>query len=250
VLAAVVSYKLGLNSIDYTLKKYVDTELYNAVPESYGDDVSEFIKDSIDLLERDLYKLHKDDPRVGVFGAEISLFRLPHSLNIARMLSNRGFLLEVAPLLRTCLEIIAWSSAAFHIVDENKIRNLKASRCIKKLNGFYRSSGEIYGYLSTFSHWSQIIHKEFVDILDNRAVVFKASVNFRAISLALCLVILDMMVEVVRYLYQENGEEIVIGVQGTLCRDSKRRCYQFLSGIAELTKLDDLYRLQDLMLLA
>jgi hypothetical protein len=63
------------------------------------------------------------------------------------------------------------------------------------------SVGKVYGYLSKFSHWEQEIHTQFLNVGAEKVAVTLASCQHRAMSLTLCLVILDLFVEVIRHLY-------------------------------------------------
>jgi hypothetical protein len=240
VLAGAISYQLRLKSIDNVLKNYVAADLYEGEALSLGDAVSDYLRDSVGVLMNELRSLHTEYPAFGVFGAEITLYRVPHSLDTARMLSNRGLLLEVLPIVRLCLEMMAWSNSAFHMQDEDRVIELKAQSCISELKNVYATSGKIYGYLSTFSHWGHVIHGHFLDITPQQIGVLNASVRYRAMALALCLVILDVFVEVVRKLYSERSNTLVVGVQGVLHRNSERKTHRMLADIAKLTGLNEL----------
>jgi hypothetical protein len=133
VLAGVVSYKLRLKSIDYALKRYIDADLYDNESTSLGDSVSDYLRECVELLMSELPNLHTPAPTFGEFGAEITLFRIPHCLDVARMLSNRGLLLEVLPILRLCLEMMAWSSAAFNMPNEDQVIALRSLRGLRTL---------------------------------------------------------------------------------------------------------------------
>ena len=89
----------------YALKRYVDANLYDSEEESLEDSVSDYLRDNVEVLMNELRKLHTPEPSFGEFGAEITLFRIPHALDTARMLSNRGLLLEVLPILRLRLDM-------------------------------------------------------------------------------------------------------------------------------------------------
>jgi hypothetical protein len=246
VLAGAISYQLRLKSVDYTLKRYVAPDQYESEDLSLGDAVSDYIRNSLVSLTNGLRNLQTEYPAFGVFGAEITLYRLPHSLDTARMLSNRGLLLEVLPILRLCLEMMAWSNSAFFIPHEDKVVSLKAPSCITDLKNIYETAGKIYGYLSTFSHWGHVIHGQFIDITDKQVGVLEASVRYRAMALALCLLILDVSIEVVRKLYPEKSDALILEVQGCLTQTSERKVYQNLVKIVELTGLDELYEIQEL----
>jgi hypothetical protein len=247
VLAGLVSYQLRLKSIDHALKRYVEPDLYESEDLLLGDAVSDYLRESVTVLMEELRNLHTEHPAFGTFGAEITLYRLPHSLDTARMLSNRGLLLEVLPILRLCLEMMAWSNCAFHMQSEDDVTGLKAQSCISELKSVYETVGKIYGYLSKFSHWGHIVHGHFLDITPERIGVLNASVRYRAMALALCLVILDILVEVVRGLYPERSNALITKVQGVADRSGERRTHRMLSSIAELTGLNELREIQTLL---
>ena len=115
--------------------------------------LADYLRDSVAVLMKELRNLQTKHPAFGIFGAEITLYRLPHSLDTARMLSNRGLLLEVLPILRLCLEMMAWSSSAFDMQDEDDVVALKAQSCISELKNVYRTAGKIYIYMDISQHF-------------------------------------------------------------------------------------------------
>jgi hypothetical protein len=183
----------------------------------------------------------------GVFGAEFTLYRLPHALDAARMLSNRGLLLEVVPLLRLGLEMIAWAHTAFYLSDEDAVVDLKAQSCISSLKPIYKSVGELYGFLSQFTHWGHVIHGEFINHDEGQVAIVNASVRYRAMSLALCLVVLDVLVEVVSKIYTKKSDRLVSRVQGIACPDPARNSYQYVSKIADVTGLNEIRKIQSFL---
>lgn len=234
VLAARISYQLGLRSIDYALKRYVHPEEYEFDPASLGDEVSDFVRDSLVILKDGLKSLHTTDGiTFGIFGAEFSLFKIPESLDSARMLANRGLFLEVLPILRSCLEMGAWAATAFFIGTEEQVVRLKAPTCISNLKSIYSTCGTLYGYLSRFSHWEFPVHSYFVNAASAGAAVIQASCRFRAMSLMLCLTILDVVLRVVGRLYATKADELIIDIQGTSIFDADRKTSVFLRKIAE-----------------
>jgi hypothetical protein len=247
VLAAAVSYQLQLSSIDYALKRYVDPDTYETKDDSLGDKISSYLRRSTGVAEAELRNLHTPEPTFGVFGAEITLYRVPYAIDAARMLSNRGLLLEVLPILRLCVEMMAWAYVAFGTVEEDKVTALKAQTCISMAKPAYKTIGKLYGYLSRFTHWGHVIHGHFIDMRDDKVAVLKASVRYRAMTLALCVIALDVLVEVVRNLYGSRGDPLVVGIQGTLDRVSSRGTYQQVASIVNLTQLDELKEIEALL---
>jgi hypothetical protein len=248
VLAAKLSYEMHLSSIDYTLKRYVDPDIYETDDASLGEVVSRYLRGAFNALEKELSKLHtQGELPFGVFGAELTLFRLPHALDTARMLSNRGLLLEVLPLLRMCLEMIAWAHAAFFIEENEAVIELEAQSCISSLKQTYRSAGRLYGFLSQFSHWGHAIHGEFIDVNEGKVSILKASVRHRAMSLALCLVLLDVCVEAIRKIYRDKSAILVSTVQGVGYPDPARNSYHYVSKIAEICGLSEITEIKSFL---
>lgn len=245
VLAAMISHQLRLKSIDYTLKNYVDADEYERNDETLGATVSHYLRGAVQCLKEELCNLHtQGELTFGVLGAELTLYRVPHALDTARLLSNRGLLLEVLPLLRLCIEMIAWANVVFYLKDEEKIIGLKAQSCISKLKDVYSTAGQIYGFLSQFAHWGHAIHREFIDISEAGVGVLNASVRYRAISLASCLVVVDLCVEVAKALYQKRSLALISRVQGGSYPDPARYSYRYARQIAEMTKLKDVEKIQ------
>lgn len=242
VIAAVGSYQLRLKSIDYTLRHYTERAFKDQIDVHLGDSVSDYLRDSSRFLLRGLKELHKQsEMNFGVFGAEITMFRIPDALDTARMLANRGLLLESLPLLRLCLEMLSWAYVAYGLQDENQVIELQAQACITKLKTLYKTAGQFYGYLSSFSHWRHVVHGRFLNFDVAHVVVVKASAQYRAMALALCLVVLDVFVEVIRRLYPDKCQPIQIQVQGMEFQDpGRRRTSQYLDEIAELCSLEEI----------
>lgn len=247
ILAAAVSYSLQLSSVDYARKRYVQPGLYEDDEATLGDETSDFLRDCRSRLQKELKELHSPDATFGIFGAEFTLYRVPHALDEARILANRGLLLEVLPILRLCLEMISWAYVAFHMQDENKIVALKAQNCISHLKPVYKTAGKLYGYLSRFSHWGHVIHRQFLRLDEGRVGVLQASVRYRASALALCLIITDVFVEVIRRIYSDRSDALVLSVQGVLGRDAARKTYQYVSRIVDVSGLEELREIEALL---
>jgi hypothetical protein len=248
VLAAAISYQAQLRSIDYALKRYVDPKAYEVDRAYLGDIVSDFLKDSAATLRDQLHQFHTDENcTFGRFGANITLLRCPEVLNTARLLANRGVLLEVLPVLRLCLEMASWSCVANSIASEDEVRRLSARSCISKMKVIYQSAGKVYGYLSSFSHWEHEIHSYFLSVEAEQVAVIRASCKHRAISLTLCLLLLDVLVEVIRYLYAAKAGALIASIQGIPDRTSDRKTQQLIGRIVEFSKCHDLQQIQSLL---
>ncbi len=244
VLAAKLSYELQLSSIDYALKRYVDSDEYEADEPCLGDDVSRYLRNALNAIREELKGLHSQgELPFGILGAELTLYRVPHALDTARMLSNRGLLLEVLPILRLSLEMIAWAHTAFFVSDNDAVLELKAQSCISSLKRTYKSAGHLYGFLSEFTHWGHAIHAKFIDFDEGKVGIVNASVRYRAISLGLCLAIVDVYVEAIRTIYGEKGDRLVTRAQGVRCPDRARNSYQYLMKIADAAALSEVRKI-------
>jgi hypothetical protein len=244
ILAAAISHQLRLKSIDYSLKRYVEPDLYNEESSTLGDTVSDYLRSSAAQFEDHLKELQTPDPSFGVFGAEITLFRLPHALDTARMLSNRGLLLEVLPILRLCVEMICWSNVAFGLKEEDEVISLKARQCVSQMKAVYPTIGRLYGHLSEFVHWEQVTHGRFIALDHDQTAILKASVRYRAESLALCLVVLDVAIAAARRMYGDRSDTLILSIQGTFQSEADRRIHRLVSEIAQIADLEEVRRIQ------
>lgn len=77
--------------------------------------------------------------------------------------------------------------------------------------------------------------------------MLKASVRYRATALALCLLIIDVWVEVIRQIYPEKSDALILGIQGSLAKDATGNTHQYVSKITELSGLNDLREIQALL---
>lgn len=248
ILAAAASYKLRLRSIDGTLKRYVEPDQFEKIETTFGGTASAFLRDCRRILTNELRKLHTPEPTFGQFGAEITLFKLPQMLDAARILANNGLFLEVLPILRLMLEQISWSIVAFFSSTDLQVRKLEGNDCISRMTAVYSGAGRLYGYFSKFSHWSHEVHRNFLHLSDDGVTsVIDASPRQRAISLVLCLITLDLMVEAIRHIYRAGGESLASAIQGTSDRSEARRCHQLVEEIVVATNLPEIIELQRLL---
>jgi hypothetical protein len=74
--------------------------------------------------------------------------------------------------------------------------------------------GRLDSYLSKFSHWSFGVHPHFCAFDGENTAITRASSRHRALSLSLCLVTLDVFLEVIRTLYPVKAEALIARVQG------------------------------------
>jgi hypothetical protein len=208
---------------------------------------SDFIRNGGSLLKDDLKALHTPEPTFGRFGSEITLYKFPDIIDMAGMLANRGLFLEITPMLRLSVEMIAWAICVFNSDNEEYVTRLKAQSCISTLKRAYSSAGRVYGYVSKFSHWEQVVHPFFLNIQEEVGVI-RASRKYRALSSALCLVIIDLFIEAIRYLYGIRANSLILNIQETEEVSKTRKTYRFVNSIAEMTNDEDIMQVRDLLI--
>ncbi len=159
IKAAAISYQLRLKSIDYTLKQYVPPEPTNII---LGDEISDFLKKSLRDTREELNRLYIDGyAKFGEFASEITLVRIPDMIDTSRMLANRGLFLEIVPILRTNLEMLAWVSKVYFIENDDLVKSIEPQKCVAHLKKIYEPAGSLYGMFSKYTHWNYNIHPKF-----------------------------------------------------------------------------------------
>ena len=136
---------MGLRSIDYTLKKYVEDDTYEEKDESLGGAIHLFLSENLERSHRELLKFTvRDVVRVGDMIADMNLVRIYSSLKAAHLLANRGLLFETLCLVRFVLEQLAWTKACETMTDEDAIMKLQATECITAFKTVYPHTGRLY----------------------------------------------------------------------------------------------------------
>jgi hypothetical protein len=241
IVAASISYQLNLKSVDYVMKKYVDDDLFENEEYYLGTKISKILKEAISFSQIKLPEMHsRDKSTIGLIGSDISMFRIPPMLDSARLLANRGMLLETLPILRLCLEMLAWACRASRLEEERDVFNLKAQQCIPYLKNIYSTSGLIYGYLSKFTHWGHSIHGVFLNFEEDKAGIIYASVKYRAISLSLIVLLVDIFVASLSHIYGPRSREIALGIQGLAPDGPKRNMLQAFEQIRSLCRISEM----------
>ena len=217
IIAAKLSYELGLKSIDYAKKSYVAQNSYEISADTMGQRASDLINYACEQSSIQLKELHRigTNSTYGRVGADIAVLRAIDAIRNAKILANRGYLLEPIPILRLAVEMIAWAAAAFFFDDESRLDGLKAENCIRDAKKIYKPAGRLYGYLSMFSHWRRDIHRSFLVIKENQAGVITVSCLHRAMSLSACIIVVEFLLEVIIFKYQEHAMTLYSAVQNS-----------------------------------
>lgn len=174
IQAAITANTMGLSSIDYAKKRYVDTDIadiseknsYQLYIQSYKAS-KKYIENLIDTLETK----NRPEPTNGVFGASIVLERLRYSFFCAHLMYELGYRYEGHAVSRLILEQIAWANQAYSLDDINLIAKIKTTKAISYLKKTVLISGPLYGFLSDKTHIDYRNHFEFLSNENKKNVI-------------------------------------------------------------------------------
>jgi hypothetical protein len=191
IVAAVTSYQLRNESIDYTYKRYLNGRSYATNDGTRLDiRISNEVNTSCELISAIIYNVTSiGDKRIGNIICEWTFMRVPHSIMQMMSLAQRGNLYECCAIGRVVLEQIAWAVAIDNLDDDNDVRVTKAEACITSLKRIVRYSGSLYGWLSIHAHWRYDGHIKSMDFGKEGMAITLQSSRFKAISLTAVLLL-------------------------------------------------------------
>jgi hypothetical protein len=213
VAAARASVFLGLKSVDGTLKRYLKDRKY---PE--GDDqrldlrVTREINAATETISKAILLISSlgDKKRLGEILGEWTLMRTPFSMDILLSCANRGALFEPLTIARMMLEQLSWSFAAMGEKNDEQLSKIGAQASIGILKTVVPEAGRFYGWLSDHAHWKYDAHVKSITFKEERLAHVFASCHFKAISMAVSLVLAAILVRflvfVVKDKYFENPD--------------------------------------------
>ncbi|MDJ0845973.1 hypothetical protein [Crocosphaera sp.] len=175
VKTAVAATSLGLTSLDYTRKAYVENiepseEIETSLDKEYTK--AYFLaKNYVHEARKRLITSERDLPSMGVFGSSVVLERLESTLFSAHLLYSLGNVYEGHAVSRVMLEQIAWAYQASGLNDREAISKIKPNQAISQLKKFLPKVGKLYGYLSKHTHIDYHRHHEFIKAENNQNVV-------------------------------------------------------------------------------
>lgn len=186
ILAALLTSKLRLSSIDYTRNRYCseddeDDSLHNnevmRLTQRY---ISAYMtsKGYISTMLSKVSAVPKEAERFGAFGASVALMRLQDSFFSAHILYQLGHQYEGHAVSRLILEQIAWAYSASQLDDAADSKRLVTTKCVSKLTELNEGYGRLYGILSGKTHIDARNHREFLRIEDGVGVVLLTHSNF------------------------------------------------------------------------
>ncbi len=211
IAVALISFKLGLKSLDYTYKKYLNTINYTEIGyERLDNRIDEEIKLHMDRFAALSWKVScLEDKKEGALIGEWSLLRIPFSMNVLVSCAHRGAFFEAVAIARAMLEQIAWSFQIANFHDYNEIMTTSASKSITPMSKKFPEAGKFYGWLSSHVHWNYSGHIKSFAVDENRLAHLFASSEFKAKSIAVCLLLSIFVLRVYFYLKQDDIQNVL-----------------------------------------
>ena len=149
---AVLSLELGLQSVDYTIKRYV--EGYGAELEHEKAQirpVERLVKDEVLRVKNKYVNIKHDNVILGHHLSHTALIRMESSFSSIIVLLRMGYYFELYAIMRMIYEQLSWVYAV-HGSDDIKECRIEPQKSIGKLKELYPSAGKTYGFLSEISH--------------------------------------------------------------------------------------------------
>ena len=222
VFAAAKSYMLGINSVDYILRRYGGSWDFDSVIDKDDVFVSKYCRmtrekanESIDYL----LNIGSKPDMPNIFACSAAIMRLKNTFRGAIICIKNGMHFEAASLSRIIIEQLAWMSAIYCLDDFEQCRKLRPQSCITQLKKIIPEAGEIYGELSEWSHIHFEKKSSYVKIENNELAVYLYNFKMCLDNIILLIKLIDWLEIVGEYIY----DDLVVDARSTaLNYDGKR----------------------------
>lgn len=211
LMAALKTYAVGTQSVDYMLKRYGDA--WEFPPPSNEEvellQILQAVRADVESVSNSLC-LEPERPAVasGLFAAVAALARLRVTFKTAMLAARRGYVLEVAAMEKLILEQIAWAYAV-HEIDGDGFLRLQPQQTIGKLKEFMPAAGIFYGILNEYSHVHPRVTGEFLDFSGDRPVLLLALLGHRMAFVFFLAILADYLRRVAEWVtYDYFGEPL------------------------------------------
>ncbi|MDB4946382.1 MAG: hypothetical protein JWP97_5916 [Labilithrix sp.] len=184
VAAALIARQLGLRSIDYAKRKYIDPFRRPRELGPYELAAARYVtvyRGAKRYVFAALRKLRTDgmpDPSVGAFAASVALERLPHSFFCAHLLYKLGHRYEGHAVSRHILEQLGWACAASKFDDVPSLAKIQTTKCVSDLCRLCPEAKRLYGFLSKNAHLGFAGHSDFVGTVGGKNALLTTQFRF------------------------------------------------------------------------
>lgn len=196
VIAAGVSLFLRNKSVDSTIKTYLkDRDFIDDSINRLDIRIEEVISVDLERLEQKIEsESARADDKVGRLLSEWTFARTPFALKFFISCAHKGALYEPISIARMILEQLAWALAVRPAVDADVVQKTSAQSVIAELKKVNPRAGQLYGWMSSHSHWAYDAHIKSM-IHEPKFGLILASSEYKVVNFALSLVMAKMIVK-------------------------------------------------------
>ena len=195
ISAAIVTYEMGNNSVDYMRKKMALAVKYEEDPGGLDRVDRTARKKILNVFGRASQLIDeaigpdKRENHTGLFIAHHTLRRVAVAAKAAIVLADRGYFFEVASVVRSHFEQMVWSLKISEISDRETVFSTKITNSISDAKKKNLAYGKFYGWLSEHTHWNTNVHTKSFIIRNGTVHQLYASSYFKCLSCELLLLL-------------------------------------------------------------
>jgi hypothetical protein len=205
-----ISLFMGIKSIDYVLKRYLnDTDYAEGDSTRLDLRIATETANAMNAFSEALLDVSAiPNKRLGESIGELTVLRAPFGMQILISCAHRGALFEPLAIARMMLEQLAWAAAAAKEMDDNRIAKIGAEASIGALRAIVPEAGPFYGWLSAHAHWRYEAQMKGITVDEGRSGHLFASYYFKALSMAASLVLTSIYLRYMELTVVENTSSV------------------------------------------
>lgn len=178
IWAAMVTYVFGNSSVDHVILRYGHLWEHRS-DKSFESDARLLVlrgtQEDVALIAERLEKTSVS-PRLGHLCSRSALCRLEATFKAAYGLIRRNYIFESEAVIRMLLEQLAWAHEA-HSTDDDGLRTLNPTKCIKPFKAVFVAAGNFYSELSAGAHLDPSIVENYLRFHKNGSKVIRRSAS-------------------------------------------------------------------------
>ncbi len=224
VWAAVISWKMGLASIDYPLKRYVeDKDEEKAQQLGQRKAVAEALLTATKYADKIINRIVDIPDKPGDLGlvfTTLTLMRSKSTLRACRILLKLGHGAESFVIARALLEQVAWIYAAHQAKTPEELESVTAPRAVRRLSKLMPLAGRLYGYLSDVAHINPRHARQYLHLSEGpMKVTISGAAGDKLLCAKILLHLVDIQTVVAEHVYADHLailETVSKNLDGTL----------------------------------
>lgn len=224
VWAAVISWKMGLASIDYTLKRYVkDKDEGKTEGLAQRKAIAEALLTATiyaDKIIDHIVEIPDKPGDLGLVFATSTLMRSKSTLRACRILLKLGHGAESFVIARALLEQIAWTYASHQSKTPEELESVTAPRAVRRLSRLLPLAGRLYGFLSDVAHINPRHTRQYLHLSEGpMKVTIAGAISDKLLCARILLRLVDFETIVAEHIYADHLpilETVSKNLDGTL----------------------------------